>query len=308
MDNINVLPDPDVTAVAVATDEIARIHYPVYKISYGDLGSQTPVDKNNPLPITDYKLELSKGNVAGSYPLNKFGCAPLGIQTTRTDIWDRADSVPTQQIWLAPTAARIHTIQSDSASDATGGIGANSVIVYYLPDWDTAEQTETVTGNLNAGIAMTNAAVIIHRMKVVPQASSIIANAGIITATAAVDGTITAQINIGFGQTQMAIYGIPSTQTLYLSKWYLSIHKAANQPKTINYELLFNPSPDVNPIIFLSKETQGLQSNGTSNDTFPYEEYKKFTGPGILKIQGVASEADTEGAGGFNGELIDNVP
>jgi len=50
-DNINVNPSDEVASVPVATDEIGSIHYPIYKISYGDDGVQTPVSFNKPLPI-----------------------------------------------------------------------------------------------------------------------------------------------------------------------------------------------------------------------------------------------------------------
>ena len=95
----------------------------------------------------DSSLDAAAGNIDGVSTVNKYGVAIAGIQTSATDIWDRADLTPTQQIWLAPTAARIHTIASTSVNDTTGGTGANSVIISYLSDWDTAETTETVTGD-----------------------------------------------------------------------------------------------------------------------------------------------------------------
>ena len=238
--------------------------------------------------------------------VNKFGRAPSGVQTTATDIWDRADATPTQSVWLAPTAARIHTIQSTSASDVAGGTGATTVEVSYLADWDTKEAVETVSGNLNAGIAMSNAAVMIHRMKVVPQASSTTTNTGTITATAATDATVTAQINIGVGQTQMAIYGIPSTQKLHVKNFYASINKSYGTLGTINFSLKVNTNPDVQTLSFLTKNTRGLQSTGTSSGLFQFDPEYVVTGPAIIKIQGVASSNDIEASAGFNG-FLENI-
>ena len=51
-DNINVGPSSASDKVIVATDEISNIHYPVYKMSYGELGAQTPVSPSKPLPVT----------------------------------------------------------------------------------------------------------------------------------------------------------------------------------------------------------------------------------------------------------------
>lgn len=269
------------------------------KTRYQDMGNGIYAEM-----VSNYNASIYRPN--NENPVNKFGRAPTGVQDVPTDIWDRANATPTQSVWLAPTAARIHTIASTSGNDDTGNTGANSVIVFYLPDWDTAEASETVTGDLNAGIAMENAAVIVHRMRVIPQATSTSANVGTITATAAGDASITAQINPGEGQTQMAIYGIPSTQTLHLANFYGTINKAQGAAASINFSLLVNPSPDINTVTFLTKNTRGLQSTGNSGDTWPWEPYFEIAGPAIIKVQGVANVDDVEASAGFNGYLVTN--
>ena len=253
---------------------------------------------------TDYNHEVDAGRVDGTRSVRKFGRAPSGVQQTATDIWDRADAATLQQVWVAPTAARIHTIASTSAADTTGSTGANSVIISYLPDWDTQELTETVTGDLNAGIAMTASAVIIHRMKVVPQSTSTSINVGIITATAAVDGTVTAQINAGEGQTQMAIYGVSSLSKAFVDFWYGDINKASGVAAHINYSLLVNTAPDVVLPVFTVKSTRGVQSTGSSSPT-KWDEPTIITGPCIIKVQGIASANDVEGSAGFKLKLED---
>jgi hypothetical protein len=55
-DNVGVNPGTDVGAVDVATDEIGGVHYPVYKMSYGIDGEQTPVSETNPLPVRRVEL------------------------------------------------------------------------------------------------------------------------------------------------------------------------------------------------------------------------------------------------------------
>ena len=247
----------------------------------------------------DLFLEIPRGNVACVDSENKFGRSVNVDTDTDTDIWDGA-----APIWLAPTQARVHTISSNHAQDTTGGAGANTVLVSYLPDWDTVEQVEEVAGNLNAGVVMNNAAVIIHRMEVVPQASSTTTNAGTIIATAAVDNTVTAQIGVGKGQTQMAIYGIPSVQVAYMPDFYISALEAAGN-LCVPVTLLVNPNPDIQSVCFLTKHTLGATTRGTGYLPHDFKPYKKIDGPAIIKLQAKSSVDNTDVSAGFDVILVD---
>ncbi|MDK1029605.1 MAG: hypothetical protein QGM50_02410 [Anaerolineae bacterium] len=264
--------------------------------------------------IKDYFGEVALGNIEGRMSMDKFGAAPFGVQTTETDIWDRADAVPTQPVWLAPTAARIHTIQSTSAQDIVGGTGVATVDISYLPDWNTEEAIERVTGNLNAGIAMSNAAVIIHRMVVLPQASTTDpgGNEGTITATAAVDATVTAAIlpgagsEPGNGETEMAIYGIPSTQKALLYNWDAQIDKSQGAVASINFRLRVNLNPDVQTVSFHRRDDISVQSTGTSSRAKPKLPPILIEGPAIIKVTGEGSVNDLDAEAGFDLVIVDN--
>jgi hypothetical protein len=280
-----------------------------FKISLEEYDTALEID---PLPVRDATLEIARGGLTGITHVNKYGRAIDGVQILPTDIWDRADASATQLIWLAPTAARIHTIVSTSTADdgtpEAAGAGAQAVRVWYLPDWDTAETFEDVVLNGTGGVAMNNAAVIIHRMKVIPVGSTYQINLGNITATAAVDGTITAQINISEGQTNMAIYGIPSTQTGYMTGYLVGSHDSTNPatPAEIDYNMLVNERPDLNPLVFLNKSNLGIITTGDSSEPRSYNPYKALPGPTIIKFQGLATSADTEGSAEFDLILVDN--
>ncbi len=261
----------------------------------------------HPPSVLDYNLEVARGNVPGVMGVNKFGRAPDGVQTTATDIWDRADATPTQQMWVAPTTARIHQIKSGSSSDDGDpvGAGARTVRVFGLTGWDAKEVSEDITLNGTGNVPTSNAYVIIHRMKVLTKGATSV-NVGIITATADSDSTVTAQINAGQGQTQMAIYGIPSTQTAYMTKYYFSFNKSGGATSFIDMSVLINPGPDVELLGFLVKHTQGAQSNGTSDPEHEFAPYLPIPGPAIIKIEGTSSSADFDSSAGFDLMVVDN--
>lgn len=257
-------------------------------------------------PPADDMLKISMGAVTGVMHVNKFGRAPLGVQTTATDIWDRATQAPLQSLWVAPTQARIHAILSGDADDTAGGAGARTIQVYGLTDWDTKEVSEVISLSGSSTVNTSNSYVCIHRMKVLTKGGGTGANQGAIIAVAATDGTTTAQINDQEGQTQMAIYCIPSTQTAYMTAYYGTINKQQGSAGTVNFSLLVNPEPQTELTNFLTKNTRGLQSTGSSDGYWPWIPYFKVSGPAIIKVQGKASVDDIEASAGFNIILKDN--
>lgn len=373
----------------------------------------------NNLIIPQYSniaLAVSRGLIPGHYAVNKFGNAPSGVQNTKTDIWDLADATPTQQIWLAPTAARIHSFVSGSASDTCGvgtltltgdpldtetvtigtkvytfqtvltdvdgnvligatasdsidnliaainlgagagtlyaasmtagsdvvaeagagdtmllfdqqsaglattetltngswgaatitpGVGARKIRIYGLKTWDSKETSEDIILHGVTAVNSLNSYVIIHRMKVLSCGTSG-PNVGLITATAQTDATVTAAILAGNGQTEMAIYGIPSTQKFYLTTWRANIDKASVAPTSCDFSIYANPDPENYPKLYIRKNDISVQSDGANMFDTEYNPPIEFAGPCILKIQAIASVADIDGESSFDGFLIDN--
>lgn len=148
-----------------------------------------------------------------------------------------------------------------------------------------------------------NSYVIIHRMKITPTAAKT-TNAGIISATAATDATVTAVILAGDGQTEMAIYGVPSTQKALMYRWGCSIDKASGAAASVDFQLRVNENPNVQTTGYLRKNDMALQSTGTNAKDKVFMLPVVFAGPCIIKVQGTASAADVDASSGFDLELV----
>lgn len=245
-------------------------------------------------------LAIAQGVMPNALAVNKFGRATNVDSGVATDIHDGANATEDLDIWVAPTQARIHNIKSSSASDdgSPVGVGARTLRIYGLTAWDTDEVSEDITLNGTTNVATTNAYVIIHRMKVLTKGATNV-NVGKITATAVTDGTVTAQINAGDGQTQMAIYGVPSTKTAYMTAYYASAIKSSAS-LSVKITLLVNPTPDTELLNFLTKHTVGIATEGANYVRHNFEPYFAISGPSIIKVQGDSSANDTDVSAGFD--------
>lgn len=258
-------------------------------------------------PFGDIAFDIPAGRIPGTFSVNKFGRATNCDAADPTDIWDRANATNDQAIFLAPTAARIHTLAStddnDGKTGAPSSTGARTVRLYGLKTWSTPESTEDITLDGTTGVNTVNSYVIVHRIKVLTSGASG-PNIGTITATAASDATVTAQIQPLEGQTQMAIYGIPSTQTLYLTKFYAGIERDSPVGATALITLEWCFDVENQPTVFQVKHTISLTVGAPYNH--PFNPYNAFAGPGILKLQVLSGDDNTIADGGFDLYLENN--
>lgn len=303
--------------VVLGSDHVAGIHYLRSKGVFGPDSSVTDVSPANPLPVwgsLGFALNLAAGNITGLESINKFGRNTDVDAAVTADIWDGGKTVGalpagTSLIWVAPTAAAVHNIVSTSASDdgAPVGVGARIVRVYGLPRWTSAEISEDIILNGVGDVATDSSYVIIHRMEVLTKGATNV-NVGTITATATAPSatTVTARIEVGKGQTQMAIRGIPSIKTAYIGRIYANINKAPGAAALTDIALLANTSPDTELINFLVKHTFGLQTVGTSAFTISYYTPKVIAGPAIIKMQAFSGTADMDVSAGFDLILVNN--
>ncbi len=294
-DNITILDSAEVEKT-IATKELAGAVHANKQVVINEAGNI----------IIEPDLDIARSYYTGIIKVNKFGRSTNVDQNDDTDIWDGANTSDDEKIWVAPTTARVHNITSTSTSDdgSPVGVGARTIQVYGLTSWNTAETSEVITLNGTSDVATSNSYVIIHRMKVLTWGATSV-NVGVITATAVTDGTITAQINASEGQTQMAIYGIPSTQKAYVPKYYASAIRSASS-LSVKISLLVNTNPSAELTGFLVKHTMGLATEGTSYASHEWKPYFSVSGPAMIKVQAASSLDNTDVSAGFDAILVEN--
>ena len=228
--------------------------------------------------------------------VNKFGESLKCDSGAKTDIWDGADGSTSTIIWMPPTQARTHVIASTSGNDAASGTGMQTMQVYGLVDWDTKESSEIVSVG-----DTTSAYVIIHRIKGLTFGSGG-TNAGIITATASTDATVTAAVQAGIGQTLMAIYGIPSTQKFQLEYLRSDILKSVLSV-VADGVISVKENADLSTSGWIIKERFQFQSSDPLKRPYPIP--KTFNGPCIIKFQVTTGTNNCQVTCGFDGYVID---
>nr|AKH47338.1 hypothetical protein SWZG_00150 [uncultured marine virus] len=254
--------------------------------------------------------KVALGLLNGVSGVNKFGRNIEVDAGVTADLWDGGHTLASggvSLIWVPPTQARIHAIVSSDAGDDSAGLGAKTIRIYGLTDWDTKEVSEDIIMDGTTPVNTVNSYVIIHRMMVLTKGATNV-NIGIIKATAATDSTITAQIRAGQGQTQMAILGVPSNQTILIDDTYGSLNRAGGAATGFaDKQLLVNPEPQTELLNFISKSNLGLSIPGTSHVEDSFDPPKMFPGPCIIKVQSSSLTANLDISGGFDGVLYDNA-
>jgi hypothetical protein len=226
--------------------------------------------------------------------VNKFGRNPDVDNGVSTDIWD--DATP---IWVPPTAARVHAITSGDAADTAAGAGAQAVEVQGL-DANWRMQTENVE---LAGAGSTNTVgsyIRIFRMNVIRVGANGVATANI-TATAAVDGTVTASITTPNNQTLMAIYTVPLGCTAYVTGYYAAMNRATPASVSVDINLFVKPDADVSTSPWQLKHIKGIFSGGDSHIEHKFDPWLAVGEKSDIKMQATdCTTNDTDISAGFD--------
>jgi hypothetical protein len=183
--------------------------------------------------------------------------------------------------------------------------GASVIHVYGL-DSNFDELEEFVITNGINNVATSSTYWRIYRMHIDGAASRVTNNVGNITATAQVDGTVTAQITIGLGQTLMAIYTIPNNKTGFMTSFSSSIFKSA-VGALANMTLRQTKFAGPNGAGSIVEHYCSLATDGTSSFTRPFLPYKVFEERTDIWVRcETASANTTQITGAFDIILVDN--
>jgi hypothetical protein len=245
--------------------------------------------------FSDYNIPA--GNLANLSNFRKYGRVPAlaaGVQ----DVW------PGGGLWIPPlssSGAQVHFIVSSDLNDDVALTGCQSVRIFGLTSWATGTPVtdEVVIMNGIIAVPTINSYVMINRMRardygIHPGGP----NVGNITATAAIDGTVTAVMPPAVGSTLQAIYGVPAGVDILLAKWWATLNTQGAAMGDADVTLKFvNPVNRDNPT-FITLETCGLVVAGNSRFDQPFSPYERVPGPAVVKIS-VEGALNADVSGGF---------
>jgi hypothetical protein len=244
-----------------------------------------------------YQLQVSKGQVAGALSVYKFGYNP-DINGTEETVWSQGGNV----VW--PAAAFTAFISSSSTADTGAGTGAQTVTVEGLDENYVAQSvTVTMNGQTQVQIGDASGWIRINRAFVATAGSGSTAAGTVYIAATGVSsgvptGTVYASIADG-NQTQMAVYTVPASHTLYLDD--LIFTAAISQAN--NYATVKLNTKDFGSNVFRTKFINVLQSNELIIDfEFPLAIPEKTD----IECRAVTSNTNNQIGASFQGVLIAN--
>jgi hypothetical protein len=159
---------------------------------------------NESTTSADFMTQVARGKVVGASQVNIFAYSDF-VKNTYYTLWENTGTIQ----YAFPASAVVMTLASTSASDNTQ---ATVLITGLDTNWDL--QTETVTLNGTTNVNTTKSFLRINNMIMTSPGTSQTTNIGTITAKSS--SIIYAQINVGIGRSQAAVYSVPNGYTMYL--------------------------------------------------------------------------------------------
>lgn len=218
-------------------------------VALSNAGSEITID--NPLPVTNFNFEVSKGNVDGHRTVFVLSNNIL-IGLTEEDVWDPGG------VMVYPTTGEQLQFVSSSANDTSAGTGARTIEFLYL-DEDYVPKSETITLSGTTAIFSTATDVFRFRAGQVKSAGTGAGNAGSIVITSSGAGNTRGIIQVGNNQTFNSHYTVPSGITSYLFNIITNVNK--NEDVEVRLKRTFDGTN-----IFIPGTSLSVYQTTTNND------------------------------------------
>ena len=242
------------------------------------------------LPDTDYRLEVSKGNISGNTPIYKFGYN-ADVNGTEEVIWQNGGT------YVFPSDVAVLRVASTSTDDASARTGARTITIEGL-DTNYNEVSVDLTMNGSSTVNTTQTFRRVNRVfvKTVGATGS---NVGTINIIHQGSGTPTvASINPLMAQTQQAVYTVPASKTLYVDD--------------INFTAamsIANKRAEVRVVVTDfggAARTRYINVLQSSQLITKFEYPLSISEKSDIVLNGVTDGTNNEIAGSFQGVLVDN--
>lgn len=210
------------------------------------------------------------------------------------------------QLTIEPTHHLDGLNSGDSYRIAKGTSTGAFVIHVWALDEGMIEKEEFIVLNGTNNVVTIREYWRIYRMHADGAASRVVSNVGDITAIAQIDGTVTAQISVGNGQTLMAIYTIPAGKTGYMTRFSSTINRS-NVGALANLTLRQTKFAALDGAGSIVEHYFSLATDGSSHIThmfFPYKVFRERTDIWI-RCESVTA-ANTSITGAFDIILVNN--
>ncbi len=216
----------------ILVDEIGGTGYPVSKMMLGSAGSNDNlVGDTNPVPIKDW-LHYSKSDGTKYKTVNKFGKVS-NLSTSDAYVW----RVGGDYYWQTLPSA-VNVAVGGNPEDSEVGNGARTIVVQGLgEDWQEYEEQITLSGSI-ATVPTTGNFIRTFRAAVLDVGQYTSSNSGEISILEQ-NGNQVCHIDSNRGQSQMAIYTVPSGYSAYLKD--ITGYADANQNKVVQLRLMQRP-------------------------------------------------------------------
>jgi len=249
--------------------------------------------------ITQFFIEVNKGNIAGTVPFNKFG-RNGDIDTGQTeDIW----SVSSTYTGF-PTEVETLEVFSTNANDTAGGTGARDIVITNLLDASFNPMPDVYL-TLNGTTPVSLGAGLYSRCTriVVLTAGSTGENQGNITLRhTTTTSNVFAVITPGDNQTQIFAFTVPLGKTLYIPNFTVMMTRANGSAGSANISV--KGKMGTNNVWNVIRNIDITDSQSYKFDSTAY--FVVSEGMDIVATINSVSDNNTRVTGEANGFLVDN--